>query len=104
APVGLFPGNSLRTVGCGPTDVARLAAAVRERGFVGTRRVVLDEMVLPRARALLDALAATARELGAKVVVVVPEFNLRDWRGEPTVLAPVLTGDDNVTWLAAYAR
>jgi hypothetical protein len=100
----LFAGNNWHNVGFGLTDVARLAAAVRERGFAGTRRVFLDEMVLPRARALLDALAATARDLGAKVVVVVPEFNLRDWRSEPTVLAPVLPGDDNVAWLAAHAR
>jgi hypothetical protein len=100
----LFAGNNWHNLGFELTDVARLAAAVRERGFVGTRRVFLDEMVLPRARALLDALAATARDLGAKVVVVVPEFNLRDWRSEPTVLAPVLPGEDNVAWLAAHAR
>ena len=100
----LFAGNNWHNLGFGLADVARLAAAVRERGFVGTRRVFLDEMVLPRARALLDALAATARDLGAKVVVVVPEFNLRDWRSEPSVLAPVLPGEDNVTWLAAHAR
>jgi hypothetical protein len=100
----LFAGNNWHNLGFELTDVARLAAAVRERGFAGTRRVFMDEMVLPRARALLDALAATARDLGAKVVVVVPEFNLRDWRSEPTVLAPVLPGEDNVVWLAAHAR
>ena len=100
----LFAGNNWHNLGFELTDVARLAAAVRERGFAGTRRVFLDEMVLPRARALLDALAATARDLGAKVVVVVPEFNLRDWRNEPTVLAPVLPREDNVVWLAAHAR
>ena len=100
----LFAGNNWHNVGFELTDVARLAAAVRERGFAGTRRVFLDEMVLPRARALLDALAGTARDLGAKVVVVVPEFNLRDWRSEPTVLAPVLPGEDNVVWLAAHDR
>jgi len=100
----LFAGNNWHNVGFELPDVARLAAAVRERGFVGARRVFLDEMVLPRARALLDALAAAARALGAKVVVVVPEFNLRDWRSEPTVLAPVLPGEDNVPWLAAHER
>jgi hypothetical protein len=100
----LFAGNNWHNVGFELTDVARLAAAVRERGFAGSRRVFTDEMVVPRARALLDALAATARGLGAKVVVVVPEFNLRDWRSEPTVLAPVLPGEDNVVWMAAHGR
>ena len=100
----LFAGNNWHNVGFELPDVARLAAAVRERGFAGTRRVFMDEMVRPRARALMDALAATARDLGAKVVVVVPEFNLRDWRSEPTVLAPVLPGEDNAVWLAAHTR
>jgi hypothetical protein len=100
----LFAGNNWHNLGFELADVARLAAAVRERGFTGSRRVFLDGMVLPRARALLDALAATARDLRARVVVVVPEFNLRDWRSEPSVLAPVMPGEDNVVWLAAHAR
>jgi hypothetical protein len=100
----LFAGNNWQNVVVQVADLPRLAAAVRAGGFAACRRVFIDEMVRPRARALMDALAETARSLRAKVVVVVPEFNLRDWRSEPTMLAPFLSGEDNAAWMTAHAR
>lgn len=100
----LFAGNNWHTVLFELTELQRLAAIVRERGYAGCRRVFIDEIVVPRARALMDALAGTARDLGAEVVVVVPEFNLRDWRGEPSVQAPVLADGGNVAWMEARRR
>jgi hypothetical protein len=35
------------------------------------------------------------------VAVVVPEFNLRDWRSEPAVLLPTLGGSDHTAWMRA---
>jgi hypothetical protein len=100
----VFAGNNWHTVVLELTELQRLAAVVRERGYAGCRRVFIDEIVVPRARALMDALAGTARDLGAEVVVVVPEFNLRDWRGEPSVLAPVLHDGRNTAWMEARRR
>jgi hypothetical protein len=100
----VFAGNNWHTVVLELTELQRLAAVVRERGYAGCRRVFIDEIVVPRARALMDALAGTARDLGAEVVVVVPEFNLRDWRAEPSVLAPLLPDGGNVAWLDARHR
>jgi hypothetical protein len=102
--VVLFGGNNWHNVLFDLAELPRLAAALRERGFAGARTVFIDEVVVPRARILMDALAATTRELQARVVVVVPEFNLRDWRGEPGVLAPVLRGNDTLAWMAAHRR
>ena len=100
----LFAGNNWHAVLFEIPDLQRLAAAIRERGYSGCRQVFIDEIVVPRARALMDSLASTGRDLGAKVVVVVPEFNLQDWRGEPSVLAPVLPGDGNSAWMQARRR
>jgi len=102
--VVLFGGNNWHHVLFDLSDLPRLAAALRERGFAGARTVFIDEVVVPRARRLLDALAATTRELQARVVVVVPEFNLRDWRGEPGMLAPVLRDRDTLAWMGAHRR
>jgi hypothetical protein len=100
----LFAGNNWHTVLFELAELQRLAATVRERGYAGCRRVFIDELVVPRARALMDALARTARDLSAEVVVIVPEFNLRDWRGAPSVLAPVLHGRGNIAWIEACRR
>jgi hypothetical protein len=100
----LFAGNNWHTLLFELTELQRLAATVRERGYAGCRRVFIDEIVVPRARALMDALAGTARDLGAAVVVVVPEFNLLDWRGEPSLLAPVLPDGGNAAWMEAHRR
>ena len=100
----LFAGNNWHTVLFELTELHRLADAVRQRGYAGCRHLFVEDIVVPRARVLMDALAGAAREIGAEVVVVVPEFNLRDWRGEPSLLAPVLRAGGNPGWMEARRR
>jgi hypothetical protein len=99
----LFAGNNWHTVLFELTELHRLADAVRQRGYAGCRHLFVDDIVVPRARVLMDALAGAAREIGAEVVVV-PEFNLRDWHGEPSLLAPVLRAGGNAGWMEARRR
>lgn len=100
--VVLFAGNNSHNVRYSLADLGRLGAALRRDGYAGCRQAVLDEIIVPQFRALLDRLAARAP--GLPVVVVVPEFNLGDWRCEPALLAPVLRAGANVPWMLARAE
>lgn len=95
----LFAGNNWHNVLYSLADLARLADAARRGDWAEARRLVLDDIVVPQCRDVLARLAARAS--GRPVVVVVPEFNLADWRSEPGVLAPVLPHARNVPWMVA---
>ena len=95
----LFAGNNWYSLVFELEDLDKLAGALRRDGYAGYRRVFLDEILMPRARAVLDALAQTAAEFALPVVVVVPEFNLLDWRAEASAEVPVLPRDANLRWL-----
>ncbi|HEV8585232.1 MAG TPA: hypothetical protein VGT02_09715 [Methylomirabilota bacterium] len=95
----LFAGNNWHNVLYSLADLGRLAEAARRGDWAEARRVVLDDIVVPQCRDVLARLAARAG--GRPVVVVVPEFNLADWRSEPGVLAPVLPLARNVPWMLA---
>jgi len=99
--VVLFAGNNWHSVVFELDELQRLADAIRAEGYAGYRRVFIDDILVPRCRSILDSLAASTKEFGIRVVLVVPEFNLADWRGEPGVLAPVLPGAGNVRWMEA---
>ena len=91
----LFAGNNWSSLRFELEDLGALAEAVRAGGFAACRRLFVDTLMRGRARATLDAIAA--RLEGTPLCIVVPEFNLRDWRSEPAVTVPVLS--DTVQWL-----
>ncbi len=99
--VVLFAGNAWHNVGLELEHLQELADALRTGGYARLREVALDRVILPRARSLLDALAESVRPFEIPVVLVVPEFNLADWKSEPEVLAPVLPEGGNLEWMLA---
>jgi hypothetical protein len=98
----LFAGNNWHILELSATELLLLAGALRQSGYAACRRVFLDDILAPRCRALLRLLAAVARSLNIPVIVMVPEFNLVDWRGETSELAPVLTEDRSREWLGLF--
>jgi len=96
----LFAGNNWHNVQYGLDELQMLADALRQGGLAAVRVAMIERVVLPRARATLGALAATAK--GIPVVVVVPEFALGEWRSEP-VPAPLLPGGANLRWMRRRA-
>jgi hypothetical protein len=86
--VVLFAGNNWCGVRLELEELDVLANALRSGGFARSRSVFLDTIIRGRARATLDAIAD--RLEGVPLCLVVPEFNLRDWRSEPSVIAPIL--------------
>jgi hypothetical protein len=102
--VVLFAGNNWHSVAFELEEPPRLAGALREGGYAALRKVFLEEVAVPRVDAFLERLASTAAELGSRVVVLVPEFNLADWRGEPSLLCPALPGGANLAWMRARER
>jgi hypothetical protein len=85
--VVLFAGNNWCGIRLQLEELDLLANAVRTGGFSPSRALFL-EMIRGRARSTLDAIAA--RLEGIPLCVVVPEFNLQDWRSEPSVMVPIL--------------
>lgn len=102
--VVLFAGNNWHRVAFQLRELDLLAEALRRDGYPGCRRVFLDDILVPRCRSAMTALAERIRPLGVPLVVLVPEFNLRDWRSEPSVLAPVLAAGANEAWMMARRR
>lgn len=95
----LFVGNNWRNVLASVEKPRKLADAVRSGAWTRCREIVLQDIVIPHCRSMLDRLAEKAGPL--PVVVVVPEFNLADWRCERAVLVPVLAEGRNVRWMEA---
>ena len=98
--VVLFAGNNWSSVRLELEDLDLLAGAVRDGGFARCRAVFVERLIRGRARATLDAIAT--RLEGLPLCIVVPEFNLKDWRSEGTVVVPVI--DDIGRWLQLQAE
>ena len=94
----LFAGNNWSSVRLELEELDLLAGAIREGGFARSRSVFVETLIRGRARATLEAIAT--RLEGVPLCVVVPEFNLRDWRSEPSVVVPVLA--DVGRWLTLH--
>ena len=86
--VVLFAGNNWNGVRFELEELDHLANAVRSGGFARSRSLFNETLIRGRARSTLDAIAA--RLEGVPLCVVVPEFNLQDWRSEPSVVVPTL--------------
>ncbi len=96
----LFAGNNWSSVRLELEELDLLAGAVRDGGFARSRGVFLNRPIRGRARATLEAIAT--RLEGVPLCVVIPEFNLLDWRSEPSVVVPILA--DVGAWLALGAE
>jgi hypothetical protein len=97
----VFTGNNWPNAALTAADLEIMAQGLRESGYAGCQRNFWQHILLPRAAAMLDAVAVAASVLSIPVVLVIPEFNLRDWQAEPTVLAPVLQAGRNLPWMRA---
>ena len=96
----LFAGNNWSSIRLELEDLDLLAGAVRDGGFARCRAVFVDRLIRERARATLDAIATRLEAI--PLCVVVPEFNLKDWRAEGSVVVPVI--DDVGRWLQLQAE
>lgn len=92
--VVVLAGNNMARPRHTPGHLDLLATALRAGDYPGMRRAYLDRIVRPGIRRLLDQLAATR----ARVVLVVPEFNLRGWVPDPELELPPLPPADLRAW------
>lgn len=74
-----------------------LAAALTARGYRGYIDRI-EHWRYGRTEAAMTRLAAAARNMNVRVIVVVPETNLVDWREDGALLVPILPGGGNVRW------
>jgi hypothetical protein len=97
----LFAGNNWHNLPRTALELERLVAAFATNGYPGHVQEVYRAAIRDGSAAALDGLEAVARGIGAKVAVVVPEFNLKEWRSEAANQVPVLPGDRHGAWMVA---
>ena len=94
----VFAGNNFCFAPFFPSSVCRdLGKRLADRGYRGFIDHI-ETWRFQRTDALLDRLATIAGNTGTRVIVVVPEFNLLDWREDRTWLVPILEADRNMKW------
>jgi hypothetical protein len=89
--------------GCFPNSpradlIADLAEVVRQRGYPAMREMFIRTVMLPRAQSVVASLRALQAERGIRVIIVIPEFNLRGWAPPAEVEVPVLAADGLSRW------
>ncbi len=84
-------------------DRPRAAAAVRASGVRALERH-FERALAADVTVLVEHLGRKLKAFGIDVVVLVPEWNLLDWRSEPDLAAPWLAGDGNRCWWRSAAR
>jgi lysophospholipase L1-like esterase len=96
----LVAGNNWHGANDLDASAAQEAHAVfRAEGRAGVRRWCCETYLPALASRLLARLAEAARAAGGvPVVVVVPGFNLLDWRATPSQQFPLLAGDAAARW------
>ncbi|WP_432157578.1 hypothetical protein [Streptomyces sp. bgisy153] len=87
-----------------PAHLDLLATALRNGDYATMRDCFLDRIVAPEALRLLNRLAQVARSCEARVVLVIPEFNLRGWSPDPELELPPLTPDALTRWAGLRRR
>ncbi|MEU4820355.1 hypothetical protein AB0H37_00635 [Actinomadura sp. NPDC023710] len=96
--VVVYAGNNWVRYRHTPATLDLLAGALRAGDYIEMRRTYLDRIVTPRIEQFLDRLTQTAHACGSDVVIVIPEFNLRDWTHDPELELPPLPAKDLLAW------
>ncbi len=93
----LYVGNNWSVPQYSVADLDALAHELRSGGYAAMRRAFWPMVVLPRAQRLLGRVEEMLRR-GVDVVVVIPEFNLREWVPPAHVEVSVLPPEAFVAW------
>ena len=93
----LYVGNNWSVPQYSVADLDALSRELRSGGYAAMRRAFWPMVVLPRAQLLLAKLSEIVSR-GVEVVVVIPEFNLREWVPPANVDVPVLPPEAFVAW------
>jgi hypothetical protein len=96
------PGAILMSAG-NPTQRQLAAAALRRDGFRGLK-TFLESIFAELIFKHLSALPKLAQTIGVPIVLLIPEFNLCDWKTHSHNTAPWLSQNDNARWWAEWER
>ncbi|AJY64763.1 hypothetical protein B7759_05027 [Burkholderia glumae] len=101
----LFAGNNWLSAGdiFGYVDLVGLSSALRADGIAGLV-ATLEQALEGFAARLVDTLSRIGASTGAKLVLAIPEFNLRDWKPGFTQAPPLLSGPALAQWEALRAE
>jgi hypothetical protein len=94
----LFAGNNLTFPPLDDSYRDVMAHALRAGGYGAMRARFVDAVVLPRVASLLAQVRRLQRDHGVRVVMVVPESNLRGWVPAPDIDVPALRYQSLQQW------
>jgi hypothetical protein len=98
--VVIFGGNNWSRAWFEPPPLIELATALRQSGVAGFKAVV-DATHRAAVTQTVREIIRDYRGRDVRLVWVLPEFDLGDWR-DPETNAPHLAGGGNATWLAHW--
>ena len=93
----LYVGNNWSVPQYSVADLDALSRELRSGGYASMRRAFWPLIVLPRAELLLARIEEILRRK-VDVVVVIPEFNLREWVPPANVEVPALPPEAFIEW------
>jgi len=93
----LYAGNNWSVPQYSVADLDTLSRELRVGGYAAMQRAFWPSVVLPKARLLLARVEEMISR-GVEVVVVIPEFNLREWVPPANVEVPVLPPEAFSEW------
>ncbi|MCA1217117.1 hypothetical protein [Streptomyces sp. 8L] len=102
--VVVYAGNNWVRSRHTPAHLDLMAGALRGGDYTSMRRAYMDRIVAPGVEQFLDRLSRVTRECGSDVIVVIPEFNLRDWIHDSELELPPLPAKDLLTWSDLRSR
>lgn len=96
----LFAGNNwINAEELTSSAFQELADSLRKGGYPSSRELYLKKFLPTMPVKTLDLLAKVAKENGIPVIILVPEFNLHEWRNELASVAPLLKNEENQQWM-----
>lgn len=97
----VFAGNNWLPVVNATRDRVELSLVLRDGSLLDVR-AYLEERLAALASLYVRTLADISVRTGVPVVIVVPEFNLVDWRSDLEQTPPFLGDDDRRRWLSLH--
>ena len=86
------------------TPLQQFAKIVREGGEICDLKTYCEESLIDATRSMVQTIANVARRIRVPCLLVIPEFNLKDWHNERSWETPFMGSRERAEWESARKR
>lgn len=86
------------------SPLQQFAKIVREGGQISDLKTYCEESLIDATRSMVQTIANVARNIRVPCLLVVPEFNLKDWHNERSWETPFMGSQERAEWESAQKR